>query len=239
MGGLLPASTGLVAATPAVTIKVGIMNEEKKPAERWVKIVLAILAFGGIGLLIRRLYTHQPCPSSLSFLLENPYMNRIAGPELLLDRAGVEPGMHVLDVGCGSGRIALPAAQRVGSEGVVVALDIQEAMLGRVREKMREQNVTNVHLLHAGAGQGCTVPGSFDRAFLVTVLGEVPDKVAALQEIHRALKPGGILSITELFPDPDLQTPGTIRKLARETGFQVGGKIGSFPAFTMNLVKPT
>jgi membrane protease YdiL (CAAX protease family) len=55
--------------------------------------------------------------SSLSFLLENPFMNRVAGAQLLLDRADVASGMRVLDVGCGPGRIALPVALRVGANG--------------------------------------------------------------------------------------------------------------------------
>jgi ubiquinone/menaquinone biosynthesis C-methylase UbiE len=194
----------------------------------------------GIGFLIwRRQNRHLPCPASLSFLLENPFMERVAGAEILLDRAGVGPGMRVLDVGCGPGRITLPAARRVGPTGEVVALDIQEAMLQRVRQKLNAQNVTNVRLLHAGAGEGQTEPESFDRAFLVTVLGEIPDKAAALREIYRALKPGGILSVTEVLPDPDYQTPDAIRQLAREAGFEVSEKIGSLPAFTMNLWKPT
>lgn len=202
------------------------------------KLALVVLTIVGIGLLIRRRHLHLPCPSSLSFLLENPYTNKVAGAQLLLDRAGVAPGMRVLDIGCGPGRIALPAAQRVGTNGEVVALDIQPAMLQRVQQKIEAQGVTNVRLLQAGAGEGRTEPESFDRAFLVTVLGEIPDKMAALREIYHALKPGGILSITELFPDPDIQLPGAIRRLAQATGFVVESKMGSFPAFTMNLVKP-
>jgi ubiquinone/menaquinone biosynthesis C-methylase UbiE len=202
------------------------------------KIVIAVLTLTGIGLLIRRWYPRMPCPSSLSFLLENPFMNRVAGAQLLLDRADVAPGMRVLDVGCGPGRITLPVALRVGANGEVVALDIQPAMLQRVQKKMEAQGVTNVRLLHAGAGEGKTELEAFDRAFLVTVLGEIPDKTAALCEIFNALKPGGILSITEVFPDPDMQTPGAIRRLAQEVGFEADGKMGSFPAFTMNLVKP-
>jgi SAM-dependent methyltransferase len=81
------------------------------------KIVIAVLTLTGIGLLIRRWYPRMPCPSSLSFLLENPFMNRVAGAQLLLDRADVAPGMRVLDVGCGPGRIALPVALRVGANG--------------------------------------------------------------------------------------------------------------------------
>lgn len=215
------------------------MSQENWFVKTPFKIVLGVLTLTGIGLLIRRWYPRMPCPSSLSFLLENPFMNRVAGAQLLLDRAGIASGMRVLDVGCGPGRITLPAARRVGRNGKVVALDIQPAMLQRVQEKLETQKVTNVRLLHAGAGEGQTEPETFDRAFLVTVLGEIPDKTAALREIYNALKPGGILSITEVFPDPDIQMPGTIRKLAQEVGFEVSGKMGRFPAFTMNLIKPT
>lgn len=214
------------------------MSQENWLVKNRLNLALAALTITGIGLLSRRWYPRMPCPSSLSFLLENPFMNRVAGAQLLLDRAGVASGMRVLDVGCGPGRITLPAARQVGGNGEVVALDIQPAMLQRVQEKLAAQKVTNVHLLQAGAGEGKTEPEAFDRAFLVTVLGEIPDKTAALREIYRALKPGGILSITEVFPDPDIQTPGTIRRLAQEAGFDVDGKMGSFPAFTMNLVKP-
>lgn len=203
------------------------------------KYTLAVLVTAGVGVLIwRRQHPHLPCPAALSFLLENPVMNRMAGAKALLDRADVSSSMRVLDIGCGPGRITLPAAHRVGPTGEVVALDIQKAMLRRVQKKLDAQNMSNVSLLHAGAGEGKTEPSSFDRAFMVTVLGEIPDKVAALREAFRALKPGGILSITEVIYDPDYQTPNVVRRLAQETGFEVGSKIGSFFAYTMNLVKP-
>jgi ubiquinone/menaquinone biosynthesis C-methylase UbiE len=221
-----------------VELRGGIsMPEKKSRVTNRLKIALAILTTAGIGMLLRRRYPYMPCPSSLSFLLENPFMNRIAGAQLLLDRAGVGPGMKVLDVGCGPGRITLPAARRVGANGEVVALDIQPQMLQRVQSKLAAQDVTNVRLLLAGVGQGKSEPDAYDRALLVTVLGEIPDKVAALREIHRALKPGGIVSITEVFPDPDMQMPRVIRRLALETGFEPAPRIGSFPAFTMNLIK--
>jgi ubiquinone/menaquinone biosynthesis C-methylase UbiE len=201
--------------------------------------LVPVLVSAGIGMLIwRRQTRHLPCPSYLSFLLENRLVNRVAGAQLLLERADVQAGMRVLDVGCGPGRLTLPAAQRVGAAGEVTALDIQSAMLERVRRKLAAQHVTNVRLLQAGAGEGKTAAAFYDRAFLVTVLGEIPDKGAALREIYRALKPGGILSITEIFPDPDFQTARAVRRLARETGFAVAGKMGGFPAFTLNLVKP-
>lgn len=209
------------------------------PTSRTVKYTAVVLTAAAAGFLLwRRQDRHLPCPASLSFLLENPFMNRVAGAEVLLDRAGVVAGMRVLDVGCGPGRITLPAARRVGPTGEVVALDIQDAMLQRVRQKLDAQGVTNVRLIHAGAGAGQTEPAAFDRAFLVTVLGEIPDKAAALQEIYTALKPGGLLSVTEVLPDPDFQMPDTVSRLARSVGFREDELMGGFPAFTLNLVKP-
>lgn len=196
-----------------------------------------LAAVGGGWLLWRRQKANLPCPASLSFLLENPFMNRVAGAETLLDRAGVVAGMRLLDAGCGPGRITLPAARRVGPTGEVVALDIQETMLQRVRQKLDAQGASNVRLLHAALGDGQTEAKAFDRAFLVTVLGESPDKAAALREIYTGLKPGGLLSVTEVLPDPDFQTPDAVRRLADEAGFVEDRLLGGFPAFTMNLVK--
>lgn len=178
-----------------------------------------------------------PCPSWLVPLLENPYMNRVAGAALLLERAGVASGMHVLDAGCGPGRLTIPAAQVVGPTGRVTALDLQPRMLEKLRARLDEAALTNVEILQAGLGEGRLPAGTFDRALLVTVLGEIPDKQAALREIAGSLKPSGILSITEVLPDPHYQSLVRVRSLARDTGLAVAEVFGSRIAFTINLRK--
>ncbi len=179
-----------------------------------------------------------PCPSWLSWLLENPFMNSVAGAGAILDRLAIEPGMSVLDVGCGPGRLTIPAALRVGRSGTVVGLDVQSEMLERVRNKMNMVGLANVQLIRAGAGEGKVLREAFDRALLVTVLGEIPDRKSALAEIYRALRPGGILSVTEVLPDPHYQSLDTVRRLASEVGFRECGHFGGFPAFTIHLQKP-
>lgn len=205
------------------------------------RIAVGVAGLAFLILLLRRFTARQrplPCPFWLSWLLENPFMNSVAGAEAILDRLAVEPGMKLLDVGCGPGRLTIPAAHRVGAEGEVTALDIQPEMLRRVQKKLDAAALTNVRLVRAGAGEGKVGRDKFDRALLVTVLGEIPDRKAALLEIFQALKPGGILSTTEVLPDPDFQTPGTVRRLAFEVGFKEQAYFGGFPAFTLQLQRP-
>jgi ubiquinone/menaquinone biosynthesis C-methylase UbiE len=172
-------------------------------------------------------------------LLENPYFQAVAGAQLLLDRAGVGGGMQVLDAGCGPGRVTLPAAARVGPKGLVVALDLQASMLERLRARLATARVTNVETLAAGLGDGRLDQARFDVALLVTVLGEIPDKRAALAEIRRALRPGGVLSVTEVLPDPHYQSVTRVRALAAEAGLVEAALHQGWLSYTINLRRPT
>jgi ubiquinone/menaquinone biosynthesis C-methylase UbiE len=91
---------------------------------------------------------------------------------VIIQRLDLQPGMAVLDVGCGPGRLTIPIARQVGQQGEVVAMDIQAGMLQRAREKARAANLTNIRFLQAGAGDGQLGRNQFDRSLLVTVLGE-------------------------------------------------------------------
>jgi ubiquinone/menaquinone biosynthesis C-methylase UbiE len=78
----------------------------------------------------------------------------------------------------------------------------------------------------------------FDRALLVTVLGEIPDRRAGLEEIAASLKPGGVLSITEMMPDPHYQSIRTIRQLAHSAGLVESRVFGNKMVYTINFRKP-
>jgi ubiquinone/menaquinone biosynthesis C-methylase UbiE len=180
-----------------------------------------------------------PCPASLSWLVEldNPFTktNRAA---TIVERLDVRPGMAVLDLGCGPGRLTIPIARKIGPAGEVVAMDIQSGMLQRAREKARAANLTNIQFLQAGAGEGKMGRNRFDRSLLVTVLGEIPDRETALREIFDALKPGGRLSVTEIIFDPHFQSRQTVARLARSAGFRETAFHGNRIAFTLNFEKP-
>jgi ubiquinone/menaquinone biosynthesis C-methylase UbiE len=198
----------------------------------------------GLGVLIVvgwRLYSQRrtlPCPSWLGWMVEmdNPF-TKANRARTIIDLLALAPGMKVLDAGCGPGRLTLPAARAVGPEGEVLAVDIQEGMLARVREKAGEAGLENVAYLQAELGGGKLPTDHFDRAMLVTVLGEIPDQVAALKEIYGALKPGGILSVTEVIFDPHFQSRESVLRVAREAGFEEKGFFGKKLAYTMHLGK--
>jgi ubiquinone/menaquinone biosynthesis C-methylase UbiE len=202
-----------------------------------VRALLWLVVLAGVVVWLWR-RERWPCPPWLVPLLENPYVQAVAGDALLLERAGVAPGMRVLDAGCGPGRLTLPAAERVGPDGRVLAVDLEPRMLARLRERLAARGVRNVETLLAGLGDGKLPGDAFDVALLVTVLGEISDPGSALREIHRALRPGGVLSVTEVLPDPHYQRVARVRALAAEAGFVEQRYVPGALSFTLNLVKP-
>jgi len=79
--------------------------------------------------------------------------------------------------------------------------------------------------------------GSVDRAFLVTVLPEIPDQARALAELHRVIKPGGLLSITEEFFDPDYPFAFETVRRVEAAGFGLERRFGNFWRYTVNFRK--
>ena len=184
----------------------------------------------------------KPCPVRFAGLFEHPIADALFRTATLVDRAGVTSGMRVLDAGCGPGRVTLPLARRVGPGGEVIALDVQEGMLARVQRRAAQAGLANIRTLQAELGPDApalrALRESFDRALLVTVLGEIPNPEGALASLYSTLKPGGILSITEMLIDPDYQTPRRVRGLLEKAGFQFDESFGTPLMFTMNFRKP-
>lgn len=180
-----------------------------------------------------------PCPVWLRWLVEldNPFTrtNRAA---FIVESLGPVGGMRILDAGCGPGRLTLPLARGVGPSGRVVAMDIQAGMLERTRVKTEAANLANVDFLQAGIGEGELPRGFFDKALLVTVLGEIPDRAAAFSELFDALVPGGTLTVVEVIFDPHFQPRRIVTGLARDAGFREKAFFGHSLAYIIQFEKP-
>ncbi len=186
--------------------------------------------------LISSIYrrTPIPCPTRYAWLveIENPFARNLRSESICA-------GDTVLDCGCGPGRVSIPLARQVGVKGRVVSMDIQEGMLTRTKEKADKLNLLNIDYLHSGLGENKLGSSCFDVVLLVTVLGEIPSQFqsSGLKELHTALKPNGILSITETIFDPDYLKPAQVIQLARDAGFDVKSKFGNFLSYTINFKK--
>ena len=205
-------------------------------------LLLCLLAVVAMVSVVWRLWSRRqslPCPVWLRWMVEldNPF-TKTNRADFIIAHLGVEPGMSVLDAGCGPGRLTLKLAQAVGASGRVTALDIQQGMLDRVRGKADAAGVKNIDYLQAGLGEGKLSVETYDRAVLVTVLGEIPAQEAALRELFAALKPGGLLSVTEVIFDPHFQTRATVTRLARAAGFEAVAFLGHRLAYVMHWRKP-
>jgi ubiquinone/menaquinone biosynthesis C-methylase UbiE len=180
-----------------------------------------------------------PCPSILAWSLESKFFQRFNGTRIVLDRLGLQPGQKVLEIGPGPGRLLIPAAKRVLPGGGAVGIDIQPKMIECLKRRASDAGITNLHSIVGDATNNHVPDASFDIVFLCTALGEIPDRTAALAQCYRALKPEGILSITEMFGDPHYQTRSVVRRLAEEVGFRFQSVEGGWWVYTAQFVKPS
>ena len=110
-------------------------------------------------------------------------------------RAGVQPGDVVLDFGCGLGFSTFPAADTVGREGKVYALDIHPLAIETVDRAVRKRGLGNVVTVCSGLPTG--IPDdAVDVVLLFNVLPLIEDRAAVIRELHRVLKPGGALAVS-------------------------------------------
>lgn len=143
-------------------------------------------------------------------------------PDRLAERY-VKPGDRVLDFGCGPGFFTREFAKRVGDTGKVYSVDLQKEMLAILRGKMEAEGLMPRITLHQCRPDSLDLPadlnGTFDAAFTIFVVHEVPDPAKLFREIALLLKPGGILFFTE----PPFEVSGKEFRqsvaLAEEAGF--------------------
>ena len=176
-------------------------------------------------------------PHQLAFLLELPLRKVLLSPRRLVSRLHLRADDRVLEIGPGPGFFSVEVARRV-ARGRLELFDLQRELLVKARRKL-----TRTQQHHTGYVQGDarTLPyrdDTFNVAFLVAVLGEVPDPPACLRETARVLKAGGLLSVTELPGDPDFTPLPELRALAEGAGLAFAERFGSDRNFTANFRKP-
>jgi len=161
---------------------------------------------------------NRVCPIERAGSLDNKIRRWLQNPRKILSPY-IEEGMTVLDVGCGPGFFSIDMAQMVGKSGRVIASDLQEGMLQKVREKIKATELEARITLHKCEDNKIGVLEHVDFVLLFYMVHEVLNKKKFFNEIETILKPDGqILIVEPPFHVSKSAFEETISK-AREVGF--------------------
>jgi ubiquinone/menaquinone biosynthesis C-methylase UbiE len=168
--------------------------------------------------IVKRGVGRGTCPHQLAFLLEFGLRRFILSPEKLAERLQLKEAARVVELGPGPGYFSSAVARRI-PRGYLLLVDLQSEMLQKARGKLARSGLGNVGFVQAN-GAALPVPSeAWDCVFLVAVLGEVSDRRSCVREIHRVLRPGGLLSLTEQPGDPDFIPLSEAQELVEGMGF--------------------
>ena len=137
----------------------------------------------------------------------------------VLKETGISEGFHVLDYGCGPGSYIGPLAERVGPSGMIYALDMHPLAIQMVERIVGKRKLTNVKTIHS-AGETGLPDQSLDGALLYDVFHDLDQPEKVLKELHRVLKPDGLLS----FSNHHLGEPEIVSGLTKEGLFRLTKK---------------
>jgi len=159
------------------------------------QFIVAILMFR--GLIFKRGTDKQKMPRAGFAIMKTVLTLRsiFKKPERTLREMGLREGQTVLDYGCGIGSFSIPAAKMVGDDGIVYALDNHPLAIKAVEKKIKKKRISNIKTILSARETGLP-DESVDVVLLYDVLQMVSDKEKLLEELHRVLKPDGILFAT-------------------------------------------
>ena len=129
---------------------------------------------------------------SLIFAFQDLHLPRVN----ILREVGIQRGFGVLDYGCGPGSYIIPLAELVGESGKIYALDIHPLAIRKVHSIASKKQLANVETILSDCQTGLA-DNSLDLVLLYDIFHDLSDPNRILEELHRVLKPEGILSFSD------------------------------------------
>ncbi|OHD55855.1 MAG: hypothetical protein A2Y33_14065 [Spirochaetes bacterium GWF1_51_8] len=200
-------------------------------------VVLILLVFNTLARIVRKFW-HFPMPEFMAPWIDNKYRHKyVQPPDVMAARHGILPGMKVLEIGPGNATYTIASAERVGPKGSVTAIDIEPKMAERAGRRLKEAGITNAEARVADVYAMPFADNTFDLCYMMMVIGEIPDMRRAVTDIRRVLKPGGLLTFTEILIDPDYPLKSTLIRKVTPLGFKVKQFTGGFVHYTLIFEK--
>jgi ubiquinone/menaquinone biosynthesis C-methylase UbiE len=152
----------------------------------------------------------------------------------ILKEVGIKPGFHVLDYGCGPGSYITPLAELVGESGKIYALDIHPLAIQKVQSIASKKQLNNVETICSDCKTGLP-DNSVDVVLLYDTFHNLGDPNGVLEELHRVLKPDGILS----FSDHHLKEDEIVSKVTSGGLFRLSRKGEKTYSFLKRMIPLT
>jgi ubiquinone/menaquinone biosynthesis C-methylase UbiE len=136
------------------------------------------------------------CPVEKAGGLDNSLRRLLQNPKKIL-KPFINKGMTVLDLGCGPGFFSVEIARMLNDSGKVIAADLQEGMLDKVRQKIKGTELEKIIDLHKCQDENVGITEKVDFILAFYMIHEVPDQDKLFKELISILKPKGMLYIIE------------------------------------------
>ena len=205
---------------------------------KWIGIVfLLFLLFFFVILRIIKHYFHFPIPAFSTRLVDNPIRRLIQNPKTIASRLNLKSGMIVVEIGPGSGTYTKAIAKQILPDGVVIAIDIQEAVIRDLKKNLNKEKIVNINPRVDNAYNLSIPKESVDRVVAIAVLPEIPNPIKVLSEFKRILKSNGVVSLAEIVMDPDYPRRKTEKRWAKEAGLKLQYEFSNFLSYQLNFKK--
>jgi ubiquinone/menaquinone biosynthesis C-methylase UbiE len=177
------------------------------------------------------------CPWWLGYLLASPLRRILEKPENMLEPFVLQ-GMTVIDYGCGMGFFTMPLARLVGPTGKVIAVDIQEKMLKRLRVRAKKAGLSDRMMILASGNSRQIKEDSVDFVTALHVIHEIEDQHAFFNDMRRVMKPGAkILMLEPRFHVNEKEFRGSV-EVAESSGLVLNSTFDSSRSLRVVLSKP-
>jgi ubiquinone/menaquinone biosynthesis C-methylase UbiE len=160
------------------------------------------------------------CPSELAGGLDNSFRRLLHNPQKIL-RPFIKEEMTILDVGCGPGFFSVEMAKMLNGTGKLIAADVQEGMLDKIRKKIKGTDLEQRIELHKSDYDNIGVAEKVDFVLAFWMVHEVRNQKKFFEELMSILKPNGLIFIIE----PKIHVPQkaftAMVNMLKESGFTI------------------